>query len=232
MRNLPFPQADHIHTRGARQTVCGIRGCRLVESRGASHICASCEGIALKRPGSLLPLDQADHWLKIKNPRQRSPKPRAAAINFRSHNAFEAHRLKFWDEVQCDEARLRNFVRQHCAAKPQSCQTSSPHSITSDVTGLASMPHKIPFIFVGAIAGAGLIFLATQPHAAFVGSSAKAETSDTYRQLNLFGEVFEQYAPITSTNPTTASSSNRRSRACLLASILIRVTWIQMGCAR
>jgi carboxyl-terminal processing protease len=53
------------------------------------------------------------------------------------------------------------------------------------------MPHKIPFIFVGAIAGAGLIFLATQPHAAFVGSSAKAETSDTYRQLNLFGEVFE-----------------------------------------
>ncbi len=54
------------------------------------------------------------------------------------------------------------------------------------------MPHKIPLIFVGAIAGAGLTFLATQPHAAFVGSSAKAESSDTYRQLNLFGEVFER----------------------------------------
>jgi carboxyl-terminal processing protease len=54
------------------------------------------------------------------------------------------------------------------------------------------MLHKTPLIFVGAIAGAGLTFLATQPHAAFVGSSAKAESSDTYRQLNLFGEVFER----------------------------------------
>ena len=88
------------------------------------------------------------------------------------------------------------LVRQYFGAKSQSCQTSGPHSralgITSDVIGLASMPHKFPFISVGAIAGAGLIFLATQPHAAFVGSSAKAETSDTYRQLNLFGEVFER----------------------------------------
>jgi carboxyl-terminal processing protease len=54
------------------------------------------------------------------------------------------------------------------------------------------MLHKTALIFVGAIAGAGLTFLATQPHAAFVGSSAKAESSDTYRQLNLFGEVFER----------------------------------------
>jgi carboxyl-terminal processing protease len=54
------------------------------------------------------------------------------------------------------------------------------------------MPHKTPLIFVGAIAGAALTFLATQPHAAFVASSAKAESSDTYRQLNLFGEIFER----------------------------------------
>jgi carboxyl-terminal processing protease len=54
------------------------------------------------------------------------------------------------------------------------------------------MPHKTPLIFVGAIAGAALTFLATQPDAAFVASSAKAESSDTYRQLNLFGEIFER----------------------------------------
>ena len=54
------------------------------------------------------------------------------------------------------------------------------------------MPHKTPLIFVGAIAGAALTFLATQPHAAFVASSAKAKSSDTYRQLNLFGEIFER----------------------------------------
>ena len=51
---------------------------------------------------------------------------------------------------------------------------------------------KISLIFLGVVAGAGLTLLATQPHAAFVGSSAKAESSDTYRQLNLFGEVFER----------------------------------------
>ena len=51
---------------------------------------------------------------------------------------------------------------------------------------------KTSLIFLGAIAGAGLTLLATQPHAVFVGSSAKAASSDTYRQLNLFGDVFER----------------------------------------
>ena len=54
------------------------------------------------------------------------------------------------------------------------------------------MMHKASFIFLGAIAGAGLTLLATQPHTVFVESSAKAASSDTYRQLNLFGEVFER----------------------------------------
>src|SRR4249920_1824523 len=53
------------------------------------------------------------------------------------------------------------------------------------------MIRKISVIFLGAIAGAGLTLLATQPHSVFVGSSAKAAASDTYRQLNLFGDVFE-----------------------------------------
>ena len=53
------------------------------------------------------------------------------------------------------------------------------------------MIRKISLIFLGAIAGAGLTLLATQPPSVFVGSSAKAASSDTYRQLNLFGDVFE-----------------------------------------
>ena len=53
------------------------------------------------------------------------------------------------------------------------------------------MIRKISLIFLGAIAGAGLTLLATQPHSVFVGASAKAASSDPYRQLNLFGDVFE-----------------------------------------
>src|ERR1700739_497055 len=54
------------------------------------------------------------------------------------------------------------------------------------------MMRKTSLIFLGAIAGAGLTLLATQPHTASVGSSAEAALSDTYRQLALFGEVFER----------------------------------------
>src|ERR1700732_1853637 len=54
------------------------------------------------------------------------------------------------------------------------------------------MMHKTSLIFLGGIAGAGLTLLATQPHAVFVESNAKAASADTYHQLNLFGEVFER----------------------------------------
>src|ERR1700688_4038380 len=54
------------------------------------------------------------------------------------------------------------------------------------------MMRKTSLIFLGAIAGAGLTLLATQPHAVFVGASAKAVSSVTYQQLNLFGDVFER----------------------------------------
>jgi carboxyl-terminal processing protease len=54
------------------------------------------------------------------------------------------------------------------------------------------MMRKTSLIFLGAIAGAALMLLATQPTTVFVGSSAKAASSDTYRQLNLFGDVFER----------------------------------------
>ena len=54
------------------------------------------------------------------------------------------------------------------------------------------MMRKTSLVFLGAVVGAGLAVLATQPHSIFVGSSAKAASSDTYRQLNLFGDVFER----------------------------------------
>src|ERR1700737_4458664 len=54
------------------------------------------------------------------------------------------------------------------------------------------MMRKTSLIFLGAIAGAGLTLLATQPHSVFVGSGANAASSDTYRHLNLFGDVFER----------------------------------------
>src|SRR6202161_2823557 len=54
------------------------------------------------------------------------------------------------------------------------------------------MMRKTSLIFLGAIAGAGLTLVATQPHTAFVELSATAASSDTYRELNLFGEVFER----------------------------------------
>src|SRR5271155_4044095 len=73
---------------------------------------------------------------------------------------------------------------------PQSCRHSSA-VVDNKRRGLPMM-RKTALIFLGAIAGAGLTLLATQPHTVFVGSSAKAASSDTYRQLNLFGDVFER----------------------------------------
>jgi carboxyl-terminal processing protease len=54
------------------------------------------------------------------------------------------------------------------------------------------MMRKTSFLFFGAVAGAAVTLLATQPHSATVSSSAKAAASDTYRELNLFGDVFER----------------------------------------
>jgi carboxyl-terminal processing protease len=54
------------------------------------------------------------------------------------------------------------------------------------------MMRKTSLIFLGAVAGAAVTLLAVQPHSLLIGSSAKAAASDTYRQLNLFGDVFER----------------------------------------
>jgi carboxyl-terminal processing protease len=54
------------------------------------------------------------------------------------------------------------------------------------------MMRKTSLSFLGAIAGAGLTLLVTQPRTVMVGSSAEAALSDPYHQLNLFGVVFER----------------------------------------
>src|SRR5580693_3347016 len=54
------------------------------------------------------------------------------------------------------------------------------------------MMRKTSLLFLGAMAGAAVTIMVTQPQVIFSGTSAKAAASDTYRQLNLFGDVFER----------------------------------------
>ena len=54
------------------------------------------------------------------------------------------------------------------------------------------MMRKTSLVLLGAASGAALTLLAVQPRMVFVGASAKAAAADTYRQLNLFGDVFER----------------------------------------
>ena len=53
------------------------------------------------------------------------------------------------------------------------------------------MMRKTPLLLVGVVAGAAMTLLATQPRL-WIGTSASAAAADTYRQLNLFGDIFER----------------------------------------
>jgi carboxyl-terminal processing protease len=54
------------------------------------------------------------------------------------------------------------------------------------------MMRKTSLILLGAAAGAALTLIAVQPPAVMMGARAQAAVADTYRQLNLFGDVFER----------------------------------------
>jgi carboxyl-terminal processing protease len=54
------------------------------------------------------------------------------------------------------------------------------------------MMRKTSLVLLGAAAGATMALLAMQPRMILIGASAKAAAADTYRQLNLFGDVFER----------------------------------------
>jgi carboxyl-terminal processing protease len=51
---------------------------------------------------------------------------------------------------------------------------------------------KTSLVLLGAAAGAALTLLISQPRMVFLGAAAKAAVADTYKQLNLFGDVFER----------------------------------------
>jgi carboxyl-terminal processing protease len=54
------------------------------------------------------------------------------------------------------------------------------------------MIRKTSIILLGATAGAAMTLFAIQPQMIFTTTSANAAIEDTYRQLNLFGDVFER----------------------------------------
>ncbi len=53
------------------------------------------------------------------------------------------------------------------------------------------MMRKVSLVVLGAVAGAATVTIGQQSHF-FAGGSARAAISDTYRSLNLFGDVFEK----------------------------------------
>src|SRR5512133_2233606 len=54
------------------------------------------------------------------------------------------------------------------------------------------MMRKTSLILLGAAAGVAVTLIATQPRIVFDGARAQAAAADTYRQLSLFGDVFER----------------------------------------
>lgn len=54
------------------------------------------------------------------------------------------------------------------------------------------MMRKTSLILLSAAAGAAATLFLTQPRASLMGSTARAAAADTYRQLNLFGDVFDR----------------------------------------
>jgi carboxyl-terminal processing protease len=54
------------------------------------------------------------------------------------------------------------------------------------------MMRKTSLVLMGAVAGAALTLVAVQPSRLLIGTSARAAAADTYRQLNLFGDIFER----------------------------------------
>ena len=51
---------------------------------------------------------------------------------------------------------------------------------------------KTSLLLLGAVSGAAMTVFAIQSPALLLGTSAKAAAADTYRQLNLFGDIFER----------------------------------------
>src|SRR6266480_3477651 len=58
--------------------------------------------------------------------------------------------------------------------------------------GSRMIMRKTSLILLGAAAGVAVTLIATQPRIMLDGARAQAAAADTYRQLSLFGDVFER----------------------------------------
>src|SRR5262249_41732824 len=58
--------------------------------------------------------------------------------------------------------------------------------------GSRMIMRKTSLILLGAAAGIAVTLIATQPRIVLDGARAQAAAADTYRQLSLFGDVFER----------------------------------------
>jgi carboxyl-terminal processing protease len=66
------------------------------------------------------------------------------------------------------------------------------HARDIDDKRVRQMKRKTSLVFLGALGGAALTMIAIQPPAMLTSAFAKAGSSDTYRQLDLFGDIFER----------------------------------------
>ena len=89
------------------------------------------------------------------------------------------------------------------------------------------MIRKTSIILLGATAGAAMSLFAIQPHMIFTATSANAAMEDTYRQLNLFGDVFERVRADYVEKPDDNKLIDQLSTGCWPGWIRIRATWIR-----
>ena len=68
---------------------------------------------------------------------------------------------------------------------------------------------KVSLVLVGALIGAGAATVTTQTRL-FSSTSAIAASAETYRQLSLFGDVFEKVRTTTSGRPGATSATAER----------------------
>ena len=83
---------------------------------------------------------------------------------------------------------------------------------------------KTSLIFLGALVGVVATLLLTQPHTLLTGSAARAAASDTYRKLNLFGDVFERVRADYVEKPDDSKLVESAINGMLAGPIRIRVT--------
>ena len=93
------------------------------------------------------------------------------------------------------------------------------------------MMRKTSLILLGALAGAAVTLLATQPLAAGRIGCAKRRPPTLTGSSTCSATCSSACAPTTSRSPTTPSWSNRPSTACWPGSIRIRATWTRRASA-